>query len=494
MKDRKNYIDGKWMDALSGQKIPTVNPATGETICLVANGGRDDAKLAIEAAKKSFYETREWRDMESIQRAATLNKIADKIIERKDELALAETIDQGKPLRESEIDVEDTAACFRYYAGLIGKPSGEVFEVPKGFGDVLAYTRTEPVGVVAAVCPWNYPMLFVSWKMAPALAAGCSVVLKPASLTPLSTCIIFEILDEIGMPPGSVNLVMGSGSTVGQELAESMDVDMLSFTGSTDVGKEIMAASAKSNLKKVGLELGGKSPNIVFEDADLEIAVDWVIQGIFFCMGEVCAAGSRLLVQESISEKFLAMLKEKVERMTIGNGRENYDIGAIVSETQLNTVLNYIEKAKAEGAKVLCGGERYTEGPCAAGYFVKPTVFVECKPDMKIVQEEVFGPVLAVLTFKDEKEAIAIANDSVYGLAGGIFTTDIGRALRVSNELRVGCNWINCYHIYSNEGPWGGYRMSGIGREQGIYALQEYTEVKQVLIKLKPEAPGWFTN
>lgn len=494
MEDKKNYIDGKWVVAASKKKIPTINPATGQMICMVADSDREDAKKAIEAAKRSFYVTRDWRDLESVKRAAKLMEIADRLIEKKADLAVAETKDQGKPLRESEIDVEDAAACFRYYAGLIGKPSGEIFEVPKGFGDVFAYTKTEPVGVVSAICPWNYPMLFVAWKMAPALAAGCSVVLKPSSLTPLSTCIIFEILDEAGMPPGSVNLVMGPGSTVGQEMAESMDVDMISFTGSTRVGRGIQAASAASNLKKVGLELGGKSANIVFEDTDLDIAVDWVMNGIFFCMGEVCAAGSRLLVQESISEQFLSKLKEKVESMTIGNGLYNYDLGAIVSEDQMNTVISYIEDAVAEGARLLCGGRRYIEGECVKGNFIMPTIFTDCHPDMKLVQEEVFGPVLAVLTFKDEKEAIELANHSIYGLAGGIFTSDIGKALRVSNELRVGCNWINCYHIYSNEGPWGGYRMSGIGREQGVYALQEYTEVKQVLIKLKSESPGWFTN
>ncbi len=494
MEDRKNFIMGEWVDALSGKQIPTINPATGETICMVADGNREDAKKAIAAAKKSFYETREWRDADILEKAAKLNTIADLILARKEELAYAETIDQGKPLRESEIDVEDTAACFRYYAGLIGKPSGDVFEIPKGFGEVFAYTKKEPVGVVAAICPWNYPMLFVSWKVAPALAAGCSVVLKPASITPLSTGILFEIFEEAGLPAGAVNLVMGSGSTVGWELAESMDVDMISFTGSSAVGRQIQQASAASNLKKLGLELGGKSPVIVFEDADMEAAVDWAMNAIFFCMGEVCAAGSRLLLQESVAEEFLAKLKAKAERLTVGNGLENYDIGAIVSEEQLNTVLRYIESAKEEGAEVLCGGKRYLEGECANGYFVEPTILVNCHPDMQIVQEEVFGPVLTVLTFKDENEAVQLANHSVYGLAGGIFTENLGRAIRVSNELRAGTNWINCYHIYPNEGMWGGFKTSGIGRELGVFAMEEYTETKQVLIKLDSEGPGWFTN
>lgn len=493
-KYRQMYINGQWVDAVSGKKKASINPATSEQICEFAYGDREDAKIAIQAAKKAFYETGEWRRMSVTDKCDKLNAIADKILERAEELAYAECIDQGKPLREAEIDVNDTAACFRYYAGMIAKDAGETFEVPPAFGETFAMTLKEPVGVVGAITPWNYPMLFVSWKVAPALAAGNTVVLKPASITPLSTCILFEIFDEVDLPPGTVNLVMGSGSTVGQELAESMDVDMIHFTGSTSVGRDIAVAAAQSNLKKLGLELGGKSPVIVFDDCDFDNTVEWAMCACFFCMGEVCAAGTRLLLQDTIADKFIAELKARVERMTIGNPLNNPDIGAIVSEEQMNTVLNYIQIGRDEGATLLCGGDRYTEGECANGFFIKPTIFVDCEPNMRICQEEIFGPVLSILTFHTEEEAIEIANNSVYGLAGGIHTKDIGRALRVNKELRIGTDWINFYHAYPNEGMWGGYKQSGIGRELGKFSMDEFSETKQVMIKLDYEGPDWFTN
>ena len=331
------------------------------------------------------------------------------------------------------------------------------------------------------------------WKLAPALAAGNSVVFKPSSNTPLSTIKLFEVFDEVGMPKGSCNLVLGSGGVVGQHLAESKKVDMITFTGSTEVGQSIAKASV-GNLKKIGLELGGKSPNVIFADADFEGAVEWAMIGIFFNQGEVCSAGSRIIIEESIKDKFVARLKERAENITIGNPLNNPDMGPLVSESHMNKVLDYIDKGKKEGATLVCGGYRYTEGECAKGYYVKPTIFDNCTSDMTIVKEEIFGPVVTIQTFKTEEEAIALANDTIYGLAGGVFTSDVSRALRVIKEIRAGITWINCYNPTFNEAPWGGYKMSGIGRELGVHGLEEYQEVKQININLTPGIVGWYEH
>ena len=331
------------------------------------------------------------------------------------------------------------------------------------------------------------------WKLAPALAAGNSVVFKPSSNTPLSTIKLFEVFDEVGMPKGSCNLVLGSGGVVGQHLAESKKVDMITFTGSTEVGQSIATASV-GNLKKIGLELGGKSPNVIFADADFEGAVEWAMIGIFFNQGEVCSAGSRIIIEESIKDKFIARLKERAENITIGNPLNNSDMGPLVSESHMNKVLDYIDKGKKEGATLVCGGYRYTEGECAKGYYIKPTIFDNCTSDMTIVKEEIFGPVVTIQTFKTEEEAIALANDTIYGLAGGVFTSDVSRALRVIKEIRAGITWINCYNPTFNEAPWGGYKMSGIGRELGVHGLEEYQEVKQININLTPGIVGWYEH
>jgi betaine-aldehyde dehydrogenase len=332
-----------------------------------------------------------------------------------------------------------------------------------------------------------------AWKLAPALAAGNCVVFKPSTLTPLSAIKLFEIFDEIGLPEGTANLVLGSGATVGQEIAESMEVDMVTFTGSTEVGQSI-AHAAVGNLKKVGLELGGKSPNVIFADADLEGAVEWAMVGIFFNQGEVCSAGSRIIIEETFHDAFVTRLAERANAMTIGNGLDNPDMGPLVSKDHMETVLGYIEKGKSEGATLVCGGERYLEGECANGYFVKPTIFDNCTSDMTIVKEEIFGPVVTIQTFQTEEEAIALANDTIYGLAGAVFTTDGARGLRVMKEIRAGITWINCYNPTFNEAPWGGYKMSGYGRELGVHGLEEYQEVKQVNINLTPGAIGWYEH
>ena len=491
MEIKKNYINGAWVPALSGKTRKVINPANGEVIAETAEGNAEDAKLAIAAAKEAFYGKGEWRRMDSQKRSDIIYEIAQGMERRRDELVKADTLDNGKPLREAEGDIDDAIHCFKYYAGLIKAPYGGVYDVNDNFGKMHSYTIHEPIGVCGQITPWNYPLLMAVWKIAPALSAGNAIVFKPSSNTPLSSVILFEIMDEVGLPKGTANLVMGAGGSVGNEIAASQDVDMVTFTGSTEVGQEI-ARAAIGNLKKVGLELGGKSPNVIFADADFEGAVEWAMIGIFFNQGEVCSAGSRIIIEESIKDKFVARLAERANAMTLGNGLDNPDMGPLVSEDHMNTVLRYIEIAKKEGATCVCGGYRYMEGECSKGYFVRPTIFDDCTSDMTIVKEEVFGPVVTIQTFKTEEEAVSLANDTIYGLAGAVFTTDGARALRVVKEIRAGITWINCYNPTYNEAPWGGYKMSGYGRELGIHGLEEYQEVKQVNINLNPGMVGWY--
>lgn len=488
---KNNYINGQWQAALSGATREITNPGNGEIIGMVSDSNVDDSRLAIAAAKQAFYGKGEWRRMSGPKRAEILLAIADRIKARAEELAILDTRDNGKPLREARADVDDAVACFRYYAGLICHPQGGVYEVSDGFGPMHSYSMHEPVGVCALITPWNYPLLMAVWKLAPSLAAGNCVVFKPSELTPLSAVELFKIFDEVGLPAGTANLVLGTGPNAGHELALSHDVDMITFTGSTRTG-QIIASAAIGNLKKVGLELGGKSPNIIFADADFEGAVEWAMIGVFFNQGEVCSAGSRILIEESIKDKFVARLAERANAMSIGDGMLDPDMGALVSRAQMEKVLGHIQRAKEQGARLVCGGERYTEGDCVHGAFVRPTIFDNCSSDMDIVREEVFGPVVAVQTFKTEAEAIAMANDTPYGLAGGVFTSDGARALRVMKEIRAGVTWINCYNPTFNEAPWGGYKMSGYGRDLGVNGLQEYQQVKQVNINLKPGVVGWY--
>jgi betaine-aldehyde dehydrogenase len=493
MEVKKMYINGVWVESISGKTREVINPATGEVIAITTEGNAEDTRLAIKAAKEAFYKLGTWRRTNAQARADILFKIADAIEANLSDLAYLDTIDNGKPLREAEGDVDDVVHCFRYYAGLITKPSGVTYDVNDNFGAMHSYTIHEPVGVCGQIVPWNYPCLMSAWKLAPAIAAGNCVVFKPSTITPLSAIKLFEIFDQVGLPAGTVNLVLGSGATVGQEIAESMEVDMVTFTGSTEVGQSI-AHAAVGNLKKLGLELGGKSPNVIFADADLEGAVEWAMIGIFFNQGEVCSAGSRIIIEESFHDEFVARLAERANAMTLGNGLDNPDMGPLVSKDHMETVLNYIEIGKSEGATLVCGGERYMEGECAKGYFVRPTIFDNCTSDMTIVKEEIFGPVVTVQTFQTEEEAIALANDTIYGLAGAVFTTDGARGLRVMKEIRAGITWINCYNPTFNEAPWGGYKMSGYGRELGIHGLEEYQEIKQVNISLNPGAIGWYEN
>ncbi len=493
MKKNKTYINGEWIEGTSGKTLQSINPATGEVIAELQENSIEDVKKAIEAAKKSFYVTREWRDMDVQSRSDVLLRIADMVEEELEEIAKIESMDNGKPLREAEADVDDAVHCFRYYAGLIRTPQGGVYGVNSNFGKMHSYEIHEPVGVCALITPWNFPFLMGIWKMAPALAAGNSIIFKPSSETVLSTIKMFEIFEKAGLPTGTANLVIGPGSTVGNLLAESKDVDMVTFTGSTAVGQSIMRAAA-GNVKKIGLELGGKSPNVIFADTDFEAAVEWAMIGIFFNQGEVCCAGSRIIIEKSIKDEFVKRFAERAEKMTLGNPLNNPDMGPLVSEKHMQDVLSYIEIGKKEGAKLVCGGYRYTEGECANGYFVCPTIFDECTGDMRIVQEEIFGPVVTIQTFETEEEAIALANDTVYGLAGAVFTDDATRAMRVIKEIRAGITWINCYNPAFSEAPWGGYKMSGIGRELGTHGLEEYQEVKQINMNLEQGVLGWYEN
>lgn len=493
MELKKMFINGEWVESISGKSAETINPSNGEILALITEGDKEDVCRAVEAARKSFYINREWRDMDSQTRGDILLRIADEMDAVRDELARIDTLDHGKPLREAECDVDDAIHTFRYYAGLIKAPAGGGYEVNEGFGKMHSYTVHEPTGVCALITPWNYPLLMGVWKLAPALAAGNSIIYKPSSNCVLSSIRLFEIFEKVGLPKGCANLVLGPGGVVGNELAENMEVDMVTFTGSTEVGQQIMRAAA-GNVKKIGLELGGKSPNVIFADADLEGAVEWAMIGIFLNQGEICSAGSRILVEESMKDAFVKRLAERANAITIGNPMENPDMGPLVSESHMNKVLQYVQKGVDEGAHLVCGGERYTEGDCAQGYYVRPTIFDECTDDMTIVKEEIFGPVVTIQTFRSEGEAIQMANNTPYGLAGAVFTADGARALRVIKEIRAGITWINCYNPCFNEAPWGGYKMSGIGRELGVHGLEEYQEIKQININLNPGIVGWYEH
>ncbi|SUV01532.1 aldehyde dehydrogenase family protein [Priestia megaterium] len=482
------YINGEWRKA--EKQRPTVNPATGEVIGYAAEGSAEDMKAAIEAAREAF-DSGIWSETSASERAAILFKIADKLEEAKEELAALETMDNGKPYREAEADVEDAAACFRYYAGLITKPDGQTYSVP---APMQAMVIKEPIGVCGLIVPWNYPLLMSVWKIAPALAAGNTIVFKPSEVTPVTPTKLFEILESVGLPKGVANLVMGAGDTVGNALIQDKRVDKISFTGGTVTGKHIMRQAAE-NVTKVSLELGGKSPNIIFADADFETAVDYALFGIFAGSGQICAAGSRILVEESIAERFIERFAERAQKIKVGNGMDQeIEMGPLVSEEHMKKVLKYIEIGKQEGARLVCGGNRITSSGLEKGFFVEPTVFSNVTSNMKIVQDEIFGPVVVIQTFKDEKEAIKLANDTEYGLAGSVFTTDGAKALRVIKKLRAGITWVNTYHFTFNEAPWGGYKQSGIGRGLGTFGLEEFQEVKQININLQVEPIGWFKN
>jgi betaine-aldehyde dehydrogenase len=406
-----------------------------------------------------------------------------------DELRDLEVQNNGKTKREAQSDAEDAVNTFRYYAGLLNMPNGQAYEAP---GNMQTLIVKEPIGVAGLIVPWNFPLLMSVWKIAPALAAGNSILLKPAEITPMTAVKLFELIDKSDLPKGVANLIMGDGPVAGQTIAESDDVDMVSFTGSTGVGRLIMQA-ATGNMKKVSLELGGKSPNIIFNDADLETALDYSLFGIFMGSGQVCSSGSRILVQEGIYDEFVEKYVQKAKEIRVGHGNDEHSqMGAIVSEKHFKSILNYIQIGKEEGANLALGGNRIERDGLEKGFFIEPTVFTNVTTDMRIVREEIFGPVVTIQRFKDEDEAIKLANDTEYGLAGAVFSTDQNKALRVIKKVRAGITWVNAYHLTTIQAPWGGYKQSGIGRSLGTYGLDEYQETKQININLDPAPIRWF--
>jgi phenylacetaldehyde dehydrogenase len=480
---RKMLINGKWVEAASGQTFATYNPATGEVLAHVAEGNHEDIDRAVKAARNAF-ETGRWPQLTPSERGRAIWKLADLLEENLEEFAELESLDNGKPLKIARVaDVPLAVDLLRYMAGWATKIEGNTIPISVPYAPgakFLAYTLREPVGVVGQIIPWNFPLLMAAWKLGPALATGNTVVLKPAEQTPLTALRLGELIQEAGIPDGVVNIVPGYGETAGAALSAHPGVDKIAFTGSTEVGKLILQAAA-GNLKKVSLELGGKSPNVVFADVDLDTAIAGAASAIFFNHGQCCCAGSRLYVENKIFDKVVEGVAEHAKKINVGSGQEpDTDMGPLISAEQLNRVCGYLESGFSEGAKAVVGGGRHGD----KGYFVKPTVLVNTNEKMKVVQEEIFGPVVTAIPFHDPSELITQANDSVYGLAAGIWTRDIQKAHRLASQLRAGTVWINCYNIFDAALPFGGYKQSGWGREMGHEVLEQYTEVKAVCTAL----------
>ena len=478
----KILIDGKWSDAASGKTFDTYNPATGEVLARVAEGGREDIDRAVKAARKAFDGP--WSRMTSSERGKLIWRLADLLEQHLEEFATLETLDNGKPLTISRVaDVPLAVDLFRYMAGWATKIEGTTIPISVPYAPgakFLAYTKREPVGVVGQIIPWNFPLLMAAWKLGPALATGNTVVLKPAEQTPLSAIRLGELITEAGFPPGVVNVVPGFGETAGAALSAHPDVDKIAFTGSTEVGKLILQAAA-GNLKKVSLELGGKSPNIVFADSDMKAAIGGAASAIFFNHGQCCCAGSRLYIEQSVFDQVVEGVSNQAKKIKVGPGIEpDTQMGPLVSKEQLDRVCGYLETGFNEGAKATAGGKKIGN----QGYFVEPTVLVNTDHKMKVVQEEIFGPVVTAIPFKDADSVLPVANDNIYGLAAGIWTKDISKAHRVAEKLRAGTVWINCYNIFDAALPFGGYKQSGWGREMGKDSLELYTEVKAVCTML----------
>jgi betaine-aldehyde dehydrogenase len=484
-------IDGQWVDAESGKTFESPNPSTGETLAEVAEADKADIDKAVAAARRAFEG--KWSRMSARDRGRLLYKLSQLIESRAKELAELETADNGKPIKESlYIDIPSVVENFEYFAGWATKIEGETIPVP---GQMFNYTLREPVGVCGQIIPWNFPLLMAAWKLAPALAAGNTVVLKPAEQTPVTAMELGKLIQEAGFPDGVVNVVPGFGETAGAALAAHPDVDKIAFTGSTEVGK-LIARAAADNLKKVSLELGGKAPNIVFADADLEQAVNGAMMGIFFNQGQVCCAGSRLFLHEGVKDEFLDRFKTKAEKIKVGDPLDTAtQMGPQVSEEQLTRIKSYVDIAKGEGATVYAGGGApELEEKFRKGFYFQPTIFSEVKNDMRVAQEEIFGPVTSVITFADEEDLIRQANQTIYGLSAGIWTRDITRAHRFARAIKAGTIWINTFNMFNAASPFGGYKQSGYGREMGRHALELYTQVKSVWVDLSGKPIGWYGN
>ncbi len=478
----KLFIGGRFVDSAEGKRLPVVNPATGEQLCEVADATAQDVDAAVAAARRAFDEG-PWPRLNPGQRGRLLRKFADALRARRDELALLESLNNGKTFKDAlKGDVTPGANTLSYYADWADKLLGEVLPVA---GNFLTYTLREPVGVVGAIVPWNYPTSLACWKLGPALAAGCTVVLKPSELTPLTALKLGELAAEVGLPEGVLNVVTGYGDPAGEALARHRGVDKVSFTGSVRTARRLLVASAETNLKKLSLELGGKSPQIILPDADFDRAVDACFWGIFGNKGEVCNAGSRVLVHEKAYEGFVERLVERARKLVVGDPLDpKTEMGSQVSRKQLETILGYIASGKAQGAKLLAGGERDTDGAKAKGQFLQPTVFGDVQPSMKIAQEEIFGPVLSCLRFTDEAKALELANGTSYGLAAAIWTKDVAKAHALAKQVRAGVVWINCFNEFDDAAPFGGYKESGWGRDLSHHALDNYTQVKAVWTQL----------
>ncbi|MDQ3170917.1 MAG: aldehyde dehydrogenase family protein [Acidobacteriota bacterium] len=477
----QNFINGEFRDASNGKTIDVINPATEEVIAQVPASTKADVDAAVAAARAAFDGP--WSKLSARERGRFVYKLGERLMERADEFATLETQHNGKPIFESrQIEIPASVDCLQYFAGWADKVHGETVPVK---GNYLTYTLREPLGVCAAIVPWNFPLMLAIWKIAPALAMGNTMVLKPASQTPLTALAFGDICREVGLPPGVLNIITGSGGSVGQSIVEHPGIDKIAFTGDTSTGKGIMR-SAADTLKKITLELGGKSANVVLADADIDAAVRGAAVGIFYGKGEVCAAGSRLLVDKSIKDEFIDKLAARTKKMVAGDPMDpKTRLGAIASKSQLDRVLKYIGIAQKEGGTLVAGGERHDIGT-GKGYFMQPTVFADVTSSMTIAREEIFGPVLAAIEFTDVDEAIATANASEYGLAAAVWTKDVKKAHYVARKLQAGTVWVNTYNIYDTAAPFGGYKQSGFGREMSVHALEHYTQVKSVWVDLNP--------